>query len=116
MSRFLPPDYGKGDETTIGGYAAVHGRPAALEGPDGLAYSVEILTDASDDQARGRFAAYFLFLRWARIGEERVEGHIETGFLEFAESPDGAHRALGAWSIERVRDVLVSELAAREAE
>ena len=34
-------------QSTIGGYAAVHGRPAAFEGSDGFSYSVEI-----DDRRR----------------------------------------------------------------
>ena len=45
----LPPDHSRGDESTIGGYAAVHARPAAFEGVDGLSYSVELCTDRVGD-------------------------------------------------------------------
>jgi hypothetical protein len=102
MSRFLEPDFAAGDETTIGGYAAVHGRPAALTGPDGFAYSVAIMTDAAGSGA----GAYFLFLRWRRVGEEGVEGHLETDFLAHANSPEAAQAELGAWKIERVQQLL----------
>jgi hypothetical protein len=35
-ARFRQPDHSKGDASTIGGYAAVHDRPAAFEGSDGF--------------------------------------------------------------------------------
>ena len=115
MSRFLPADYSKGDETTVGGYEAVHGRPAAFDGPDGLAYSVAILTDAVADDARGGFAAYFLFLRWRRIGEEGVEGHVESDFLTFGATRDEAGHRLGEWPLARARGHLAELLAIRTA-
>lgn len=111
MSRFLPADHSKGDERTIGGYAAVHGRPAALEATDGFAYSVEILGDETRDGALPAFGAYFLFLRWRRVGEEGVEGHIETDFLERGESREDAMQQLREWSIERVQELLNTLLA-----
>ena len=40
----ISPPITRGDANTIGGYMAVHGRPAAFEGTDGLSYSVEIVT------------------------------------------------------------------------
>ncbi len=106
MSRFLPPDHTKGDEHTIGGYAAVHGRPAALEGLDGFAYSVEVMGDASPIGSPSSFGAFFLFLRWRRVGEEGVEGHLESEFLEFGATRDDALAALRAWPIERVQSHL----------
>ena len=47
--QYIPPDPSKGDDSTVGGYAAVHGRPAALEGRDGFSYSIEILGDTMED-------------------------------------------------------------------
>ena len=64
--QHLPADHGRGDANTIGGYAAVHGRPAAFEGTDGLSYSVEIVTSATGDPERP-WGAYLLFVRWSRI-------------------------------------------------
>jgi len=111
MSRFLPADYSKGDETTVGGYEAVHARPAALDAADGFPYSIARLADALSDDPRGAFAAYLLFLRWRRIGEEGVEGHIETDYLEFADSREEALAKLGAWPLTRAQEVLSGELA-----
>ena len=34
--KHLPPDHDLGDANTIGGYMAVHARPAAFEGRDGM--------------------------------------------------------------------------------
>lgn len=102
MSRFLPADHSKGDERTIGGYAAVHARPAAFEGRDGFSYSVEILADTSDDPA-GAFGAFFLFVRWKRFGEQEVEGHLESAFLAHGPDADSARIALGAMTVEEVQ-------------
>ena len=78
--RFVPPDPDKGDANTIGGYRAVHDRPAAFEGPDGLSYSVEIVADRTGDAERP-WGAYLLFVRWHRTGEQGPSGHLETDFL-----------------------------------
>lgn len=108
MSRFLPPDHAKGDERTIGGYAAVHARPAALEGSDGMSYSVEILTDRTGGIPgdTGPYGAFFLFLQWTRMGEQGVAGHLESECLAWGDSRDDATQALGTWSIERVQALL----------
>jgi hypothetical protein len=105
MGRFLPPDPSKGDERTIGGYMAVHSRPAAFEGSDGMSYSVAIEADRTGEPGRP-FGAYFLFVRWRRIGTQGVEGHLETPFLAWGSSPAEALVALGAMSIESVKGIL----------
>lgn len=105
MSRFLPPDHSQGDERTIGGYAAVHARPAALEGSDGMSYSVEILTERAGEGARA-YGAFILFMQWTRMGEQGVAGHLESDSLEWGTDRDAAKAALGAWSIERVQQLL----------
>ena len=48
MAQFRQPDFSKGDPNTLGGYTAVHDRPAAFEGSDGFSYSVEVLADRDD--------------------------------------------------------------------
>lgn len=78
--RFVPPDHDKGDANTIGGYQAVHARPAAFEGPDGFSYSVEIVGDRTGDPALP-WGAYILFVRWHRTGEQTPAGHLETDYL-----------------------------------
>lgn len=113
MSRFLPPDHSQGDDGTIGGYAAVHARPAAFEGRDGMSYSVEILADATDDAARP-FGAYFLFLQWKRLGTHGIGGHLESDFLAWGADREAARAALGAMRLEavhRVLDTLIRERA-----
>ena len=103
--KFLPPDHSRGDANTIGGYIAVHARPAAFEGSDGMSYSVAIEIDETGDPERP-FASYFLFLRWRRIGAQGVEGHLETDYLEFGTTPAAARDSLGAWRLDRVKDTL----------
>ena len=108
--QHLPPDHSKGDESTVGGYAAVHARPAALEGRDGLSYSLEILTDSTGEPARP-FGAYLLFVQWKRIGEQGVSGHLESEFLAFDQTPLRAKRTLSAMPLadaQRTLDALIS--------
>jgi hypothetical protein len=105
MSRFLPADHSKGDERTIGGYAAVHARPAAFDGRDGLSYSVEILSDRVD-APEGAFGAFFLFVQWKRIGEQGVGGHLESGFLAYGANSIAAKAALGEMLVEEVQRIL----------
>ncbi len=114
MSRFLPPDHAKGDERTIGGYAAVHARPAAFEGRDGWSYSVEIMADRVDAPA-GAFGAFFLFVRWKRFGAQGVEGHLESGFLAHGHDAAAAKAALGAMAVEEVQRVLDAAIRERDA-
>jgi hypothetical protein len=106
LSRFLPADHSKGDETTVGGYEAVHARPAALDAADGFAYSIARMVDLLVDDPRGAYGAYLMFLRWRRIGEEGVEGHVETDYLEFGATREAALDALGAWPLARAQRLL----------
>lgn len=115
MSRFLPADHSKGDERTIGGYAAVHARPAALEGRDGWSYSVEILTDSTGEAERP-FGAYLLFVQWKRLGEQGVAGHLESGFLAWGTDRTTAKDALGRMLVEDVQRELDARIRARDAE
>lgn len=103
--RFIPPDPSQGDEGTIGGYMAVHARPAAFEGRDGLSYSVAIETDGTGDVDRP-VGAYFLFVRWRRIGTQGVEGHLESPFLAFGATPAEARKTLGEMALADVKAVL----------
>ena len=90
----LPPDPEAGDESTLGGYLAVHRRPAAFEGLDGMSYSVELCADETGDPA-APWGAYLLFLRWRRIGASGVEGHLETDFVLRGASEAEVLAALG---------------------
>lgn len=111
--RHLPPDHEQGDANTLGGYMAVHARPAAFEGTDGMSYSVSIEADPTGDAERP-FAAYLLFLRWRRIGRQGVEGHLETDYLEFGETAEAARTALGAWRLSDVKHALDALVRAQD--
>lgn len=108
--QWLPPDHSQGDANTIGGYLRVHARPAAFEGSDGMSYSVAIEADTTGEAGRP-FGAFFLFLRWRRVGAQGVEGHVESDFLAWGATPEAAMDALGRWSLADVRAVLEARLA-----
>ncbi len=109
--QHLPADHSLGDANTIGGYALVHGRPAAFDGSDGFSYSVELSVDQVND-AGTLFAAYLLFLRWRRLGASGVEGHLETDYLIRAETSAAARSGLGAFALQQVRQILELQIAA----
>ncbi|HEX2188589.1 MAG TPA: hypothetical protein VHG51_06800 [Longimicrobiaceae bacterium] len=92
------------DDTTLGGYPAVHGRAPAFEGADGEPYTAAVETDATDDPETP-WAAYLVFVRWSR-GGTAVMGHLETGDLETGSTEHGARAALEAWPLSRVKGVL----------
>jgi hypothetical protein len=100
MGQFLPADHSRGDANTIGGYMAVHSRPAAFEGSDGASYSVEIVTDTTGDRERP-FAAYLLFVRW-QSGDPVARGHLETDFLAYAPTELEARSRVGALMLSDV--------------
>ena len=114
MSRFLPADHEKGDERTIGGYAAVHARPAAFEGRDGFSYSVELLADRTGEAGRP-WGAFLLFVQWKRFGEPGVHGHLESGFLAWGATRAVALAALGTMDVVEVQGVLDGLILARDA-
>jgi hypothetical protein len=103
--RFLQPDHSRGDANTIGGYAAVHARPAAFDGSDGMSYSVEIVVDGTEISGRP-YGAYFMFLRWRRVGTQGIEGHLETDYLAYGATEVAARDAIGAMSLGAVKHLL----------
>lgn len=111
--QHLPADHSRGNTNTIGGYAAVHGRPAAFEGTDGLSYSVEIVS-AATGHAERPWGAYLLFVQWGRIGATSPSGHLETDFLAESDTEDDARAVVGAFSLGQVRGVLHALIAERK--
>ncbi|HEX8724019.1 MAG TPA: hypothetical protein VF737_01360 [Gemmatimonadaceae bacterium] len=111
--QFLPADHSRGDANTLGGYMAVHDRPAAFEGSDGFSYSVEILTDETGDRD-APVGAYLLFVQWARVGSATPQGHLESGFLASAATDPAARAAVGAMPLADVKRALDALIAARE--
>lgn len=104
MGRFLPANHDAGDANTVGGYRAVHARPAAFEGKDGASYSVDIVVDEVREPA-GRFGAYLLFVHWRR-GDPVAAGHLETDYIAFGENEDAARSALGAMRLSDAKHTL----------
>ena len=106
--RFVPPEHDKGDPNTIGGYQAVHARPAASEGPDGYSYSVEIMSDrvAGRTGDEHPWAAYVLFVRWHRTGEQTPKGHLETGYLSRGVSEEEVLADVARLPLSAVKELL----------
>ena len=110
--QHLPADHSRGDTNTVGGYAAVHARPAAFEGTDGLSYSVEIVV-APTGNPLARYGAYLLFVQWARVGASSPSGHLETDFLAESDDADEARDLVGALSLSQARAALHGLIEAR---
>jgi hypothetical protein len=117
--QFRPADHSKGDANTIGGYMAVHDRPAAFEGADGFSYSVEILAQHdpaadSPERTQGPWAAFFLFVKWARIGAQSPEGHLESEYVARGATEANAIAAAGQLTLAETK-VILDALVARAA-
>jgi len=112
MSQFLPADHSRGDANTVGGYFAVHQRPPAFEGKDGVSYSVEIMTDETGDAAQP-YAGYLLFVRWG-AGDPVASGHVETPFLRYAANEEGARAQIGSMLLNDARAELDRAIGGRE--
>ena len=111
-ARFRPADHSKGDESTIGGYAAVHDRPAAFEGSDGFSYSVELMAEETSGE-QAPWAAFILFVKWARLGAQTPEGHLESDYLATGATEREALDRLGRTPLADVK-TLLDELIARQ--
>ncbi len=111
MGQFLPADHSRGDANTIGGYMAVHARPAAFEGRDGASYSVEILADETGDAERP-YAGYLLFVRW-REGDPVAAGHLETDYLAYGDTHANAIARIGSMLLSQVKSALDALIAER---
>ena len=98
------------DDTTLGGYQQVHGRPPAFGAADGQAYSVATFADDAGDA--GRYGAALLFVRWGSDGQ--AVGHLETDYLAFGTTPDEALAPVLALTLEQVKAQL-DQCVARSA-
>jgi hypothetical protein len=103
--RYIPPRPELGDPNTLGGYRAVHDRPAAFEGADGISYSVEIVADRTGDAVQP-WGAYLLFVRWHRTGEQGPSGHLETDFLSRGTSDDEVITDVSRLPLANVKSLL----------
>jgi hypothetical protein len=92
------------DESTLGGYPAVHGRAPGFEGVDGCAYTVAIEIEEAEEGS-DEWIAYLVFLRWADHGSA-IMGHLETDDLARAPTPEAARTAVEALPLTRVKEIL----------
>lgn len=111
--RLNPVAPADADETTLGGYMAVHGRAAAFEAADGEPYTVGIETEATGDDALP-YAGYLVFIRWAQTGTA-IMGHMESGDLIAARSEPEARALLEALPLAEVRALLDDAITRRHA-
>lgn len=102
------------DDTTLGGYHAVHGRAAAFEGSDGEPYTVAVDTE-NTAVGRDPWAAYLVFLRWSRTGSA-VMGHLESEDLARGASETEARSVLEALPLSRVKELLDATIARKADE
>jgi hypothetical protein len=93
------------DESTLGGYIAVHTRPPAFGAADGSSYTVELLTDTTDDPA-DPVGGYLLFISWGTSEAPAIRGHVESEFLVRAGSEPDVRAALGRLSLLEVKQIL----------
>lgn len=113
MGRHLPPDHSLGDANTIGGYRAVHDRPAAFEGRDGSSYSVELAAAETGERERP-WGAFLLFVRWSQ-GDPTPAGHLESDFLAWGADESEAIARLGAMTLGEVRTQLEALIGGSDA-
>lgn len=108
-ARASDPDPASADDSTLGGYFAVHDRPPAFAGPDGHPYTVSPETEKTGD-LRTPYAGYLIFPRWAQTGAGIV-GHLETETLVECASHEEALRRLGEIPLLDVQRLLTEALA-----
>ena len=101
------------EDTTLGGYPAVHGRAPAFEGSDGQPYTVALDAEAKEDGSG--WVGYLVFLRWAGTGSA-VMGHIESADIVEGATEEEARRALESLPLQRVKEILDETIARRRSD
>ena len=84
----------------------MHERAPAFAGSDGQSYSVGTFVDDTPD-ARGRYGAALLFVRWSDAGDRPV-GHLETDYMSWGATPAEALAPLLALPLTDVKRQLDS--------
>ncbi len=102
------------DDTSLGGYFAVHGRAAAFKGADGDPYTVAIETEY-EAEADPPWVAYLVFLRWAQTGTA-IMGHLETGDLVEGQTEEEVRGTLEQLPLSRVKALLDDTIHRRQDE
>lgn len=92
------------DESTLGGYAAIHGRSPAFEGSDGMPYTVAIETEAAEEE-EGGWVGYVVFVRWA-ANSTAIMGHLESNDLATGATADEVREAVGRIPLSEAKALL----------
>lgn len=103
----VPPE--DADESTVGGYMAIHGRSAAWEGSDGMPYTAAIEAEESDDG----WVGYLVFLRWA-ADSTAIMGHIDSDDLASGGTEEAARRGVEELSLADAKLILDRLIAQRK--
>lgn len=111
--RLNPVAPADADETTLGGYADIHGRAAAFEGSDGEPYTAAIETEPAEPESG--WVGYLIFLRWAHTGTA-IMGHLETGDLVRGASEAEVSDALRCLPLTRVKQILDETIRRKRTE
>ena len=92
------------DESTLGGYIAVHTRPPGFAGVDGGAYTVDVVVDDT--------GGYLLFIHWD--GEPpTIRGHLESDYLAHGADESMIRAALDRLTLLEVKTTLDALIRAR---
>jgi hypothetical protein len=92
------------DESTLGGYIAVHTRPPGFAGVDGGSYTVDVLVDDT--------GGYLLFIHWD--GEPpTIRGHLESDYLVRGADESMIRAALDRLTLLEVKATLDALILAR---
>ena len=92
------------DESTLGGYIAVHTRAPGFAGVDGGAYTVDVVVDDT--------GGYLLFIQWD--GEPpTIRGHLESDYLVRGADESVIRAALDRLTLLEVKTTLDALIRAR---
>ena len=98
----VPPE--DADESTLGGYFAIHGRSPGFTGSDEMPYTVAIESERPTDDEE-EWVAFLVFLRWA-ANSTAIMGHLDSPDLGRGATEDEAREALGRLTLHEVKSVL----------
>ncbi len=100
------------DDTTLGGYLAVHGRAPSFDGVDGAPYTAAVDVERLEE-APPRWVAYLVFPRWAENGTA-IMGHLETTDLAEGDSEAEARGIVEGFPLARVKQILDETIRSKQ--
>lgn len=98
----VPPE--GADESTLGGYFAIHGRSPGFTGSDEMPYTVAIESERPADD-EDEWVAYLVFLRWA-ADSTAIMGHLDSPDLGRGSTEAEAREGVGRLALHYVKQLL----------